>query len=407
MRFRAPLVILGALVATVVLTAAGVVAYRAGTGWMRGAAGGTPTAVSSATLGGSGPGTLVSAMTMPNLTGALTSLGVRSARVVYRSTEGDTGAPTVVSGTVFVPKGTAPQGGWQVVAFGHGTTGIQQPCAPSLSENLLGQAPVVAGFIKLGFAVAFADYQGLGAEGNHPYLDARTAGRNIIDAVRALRATFPDISSQFGAFGGSQGGGAVWAADEQVAEYAPELTLVGAVALSPAADMVGLVDKAQRGTLTADQRPLMQWVLESLGRLHPQLNLDDFRHGVAAANWKALSACAGALVHTRAEVAPDIGAFDFAPSSPTAAAALTGLLRDWALPQRPLAAPLSVVYGTSDTYIDPDWTTRAIAGACERGGTVRWRLEEGKGHADIDAADQIAWLVDRFQDKPLANGCVN
>lgn len=407
MRIRPVAVVLAAVAATLVLTAAGVVAYRAGASWLRGGAGGAPAAVSSATLGGSGPGTLVSAMTMPNLTGTLTSLGVRSARVVYHSTEGDTGGPTIVSGTVFVPKGTAPQGGWPVIAFGHGTTGIQQPCAPSLSDNLLGQAPVVAGFIKLGFAVAFADYQGLGAAGNHPYLDARTAGRNIIDAVRALRATFPDVSRQFGAFGGSQGGGAVWAADEQVAEYAPDLTLVGAVALSPAADMVGLVDKAQRGTLTTDQRPLMQWVLASLGRLHPELKLDDFRHGVAAANWDALSACAGALVHTRAEVAPDIGPFDFAPASPRASAALTGLLRDWALPQRPLSAPLSVVYGTADTYIDPEWTTRAIAEACARGGTLLWRLEDGKGHADVDAADQIGWLVDRFHQKPVANGCVN
>ncbi|WP_059020671.1 lipase family protein [Mycobacterium sp. M26] len=407
MRWTRPVVILGALVASLVLTAAGVVAYRTGALWMRGAGAGAPVPVSSATLGGSGPGSLVSAMTMPTLTGALTSLGVHSARVVYRSTDGDSGDPTVVSGTVFVPKGTAPQGGWPVLAFGHGTTGIQEPCAPSLSDNLLGQAPVVAGWIKLGFAVAFADYQGLGSPGHHPYLDARTAGRNIIDAVRALRATFPDVSSHFGAFGGSQGGGAVWAADEQVAEYAPELTLVGAVALSPAADMVGLVEKAQRGTLTTDQRPLLQWVLASLGRLHPQLNLDDFRHGVAAANWDALSACAGALVHTRAEVAPDIGPFDFAPSSPRAAAVLTGLLREWALPQRPLAAPLSVVYGTADTYIDPEWTTRAIAQACDRGGMVVWRLEDGKGHADIDAADQISWLVDRFHDKPAANGCVN
>ncbi|WP_328354027.1 lipase family protein [Mycobacterium sp. NBC_00419] len=406
MRVPRSVVIVGALLATVLLTAAGVVAYRTGERLVRGATA-PPVAVSTANLGGTGPGTLVSAMTMPNLTGVLSSLGVRSARVVYRSTEGDTGEPTVVSGTVFVPKGSAPQGGWPVVAFGHGTTGIDQPCAPSLSDDLLGQAPVVAGFIKLGYAVAFADYQGLGAAGVHPYLDARTAGLNILDAVRALRATFPEVSTTVGAFGGSQGGGAVWAADEQAADYAPELKLVGVVALSPAADMVGLVDKAQRGTLSTDQRPLMQWVLASLGRLHPQLDLDDFRRGVAAANWAALSACSGALVHTRAAVAPDIGPFDLAPGGPRPAAVLTGMLRNWALPQRPLSAPLSVVFGTADTYIDPEWTSRAIAAACARGGTVVWRLEEGKGHADIDAADQIAWLVERFQDKSVANECVN
>lgn len=394
------------LLAVLVVAAAAVLACRVGQSLLRDdGAGRPPVPVALATLGGIGPGVLLTAMTMPALTTSLTSVGVQAARVTYRSTEGDTGTPTVVSGTVFVPSRAAPAGGWPVVAFGHGTTGIQQPCAPSLSDNLLDQAPVVAGFIKLGYAVAFTDYQGLGAAGDHPYLDAKTAGLNIIDAVRALRATFPDVSTRFAAFGGSQGGGAVWAADEQAAGYAPELTMVGAVALSPAADLTGLVDKAAQGTLTADQRPLFQWVLASLSRLHPDLNLDDFRRGVAARNWEALSACSGPLVHVRAAVAPDIGPYDLAPSGPVAAGRLRDLLGNWSLPQQKLSAPLSVVYGTADTYIDPQWTTHALAAACARGGIVVWRLENGKGHADIDANDQVSWLADRFLGKSPANDC--
>ena len=60
--------------------------------------------------------------------------------------------------------------------------------------------------------------------GLHPYLDSRTAGLNIIDSVRALRAAFSDVSARWVALGGSQGGGAVWSADEQVASYAPNYT---------------------------------------------------------------------------------------------------------------------------------------------------------------------------------------
>jgi alpha-beta hydrolase superfamily lysophospholipase len=310
-----------------------------------------------------------------------------------------------VSGTVFVPAGTAPADGWPVVAFGHGTTGIQQPCAPSLSSTLLNQAPVVEGFLKQGYAVAFADYQGLGVGADHPYLDARTAGRNIIDSVRALRATFGEVSTRWAAFGGSQGGGAVWSAAEQSGTYAPELPLVGAVALSPATDMTGLVDKAAQGTLTIDQRPLMQWVLVALARQHPELKLDDFRRGVAAENWEALSACSGPLVQTRSDVASQIGPHDLAPSGPGASAQLEDLLRAWALPQQRLSAPLSIVYGAEDTFIDPDWTTKAIVKACALGGDVVFRLEPGKGHGDVEADDQIAWIADRFADKPVGNDC--
>ena len=105
-----------------------------------------------------------------------------------------------------------------MIALGHGTTGIDEPCAPSLSESLLGLSTPVAGFVLNGYAVALPDYQGLGSAGVHPYTDARTAGLNMIDSVRALRHTFKNVSNRWAAVGGSQGGGAAWAADEQASD---------------------------------------------------------------------------------------------------------------------------------------------------------------------------------------------
>ncbi len=260
--------------------------------------------VAGADLTGSGPGSLVSAMTMPGFLREVHTDRVQAARVVYRSTSED-GQPTVVSGSVFVPEGGPPGGGWPVIAYGHGTTGIDEPCAPSLSDSLLGSAQVVAALITKGYAVAFADYQGLGTPGVHPYTDSRTAGRNMIDAVRALRATFKDVSNRWGAYGGSQGGGAAWAAAEQARTYAPELDLVGAVAISPAADVTGLVDKAQQGTLTIDQDAALSMIIESLARLHPDINRDDYRHGAAARNWDAIVACSGPEMPGRSQAIKD------------------------------------------------------------------------------------------------------
>jgi pimeloyl-ACP methyl ester carboxylesterase len=361
--------------------------------------------IAHADLRATGPGSLVSAFTMPDLAATVEGMHQQSARVTYRSTSGDDGSETVVSGAVFVPLGPPPPGGWPVVAFGHGTTGIDEPCAPSASKSLMGTAGVVAGLTGKGFAVVMPDYEGLGAPGVHPYTDARTAGLNMIDAVRALGHTFKNVSKRWAALGHSQGGGAAWAADEQARQYAPDLDLVGAVALAPAADVTGLVDKAQTGTLTQDQRLAFTVVVESLARRFPDVHRDDYRRGVVAQSWDVLTACAGPLVDQRPAAATRLAPDDIKPATPEAAARLRDPLARWSLPQEPLSAPMYVVYGSDDTLIDAQWTTDAIARACALGGNVEWDLQPGRGHGDIDFGAALTWIVDRFAGNTAVNEC--
>lgn len=367
--------------------------------------GGQPVPIQAANLTGSGPGSLVSAMTMPGLVASGDGRHLQAARVLYRSTSGDTGAPTVVSGAVMVPVGPPPPGGWPIVAFGHGTTGIDEPCAPSNSDSLMGMSGVVAAIIGKGFAVVMPDYEGLGAPGVHPYTDARTAGLNMIDAVRALRLTFKNVSSRWVALGHSQGGGAAWAADERARSYAPELDLVGAVALAPAADVSKFVDKAKAGTLTQDQMLAFPLIIESLARRFPELSRDDYRNGWATRSWDALTACSGPLVNQRPAAAAGLAPAQLVPSSPTAENRMRDQLQKWALPQESLSAPMFVVYGSNDTLIDAQWTTDAIARACALGGTITWQLQPGKGHGDIDFSAALSWIVERFAGQPAANDC--
>lgn len=150
-----------------------------------------PQTITTADFATDGPGSLVEAMTIPTFDRSVSNLGGTTAKVLYRSTSGIDGTPTEVSGALFVPPGDPPPGGWPVMAFAHGTTGIQQECAPSASNDLLGSVGLIKSYLELGFAVAAADYQGLGTDGNHPYLDNRTAGLNVIDSVRALRKLSP------------------------------------------------------------------------------------------------------------------------------------------------------------------------------------------------------------------------
>ena len=58
-------------------------------------------------------------------------------RLLYSSTDGIDGeTPIAVSGSLFLPLGTAPEGGWPLVAWTHGTVGIADHCAPSWTALL-------------------------------------------------------------------------------------------------------------------------------------------------------------------------------------------------------------------------------------------------------------------------------
>ena len=367
--------------------------------------GGPPVHVASADLKDAGPGSLLEAVTMPGVTRTFLGRDLEAARVVYRSTSGDTGDPTVVSGSVFVPTGKAPPGGWPVVAFGHGTLGIDNACAPSLSPDLSSYIGVVGVLAKLGYAVAFPDYQGLGTKGVHPYADSKTAGLNMIDAVRALHRTYPNISNRWAAIGGSQGGGAAWAADEQAAAYAPELTLVAAAATSPPTDLSGLVDKAQEGTLTTEQGAVTQAIVESLARLHADLNRDDYRHGTAKEYWDVMSDCSDDTAYRRGEAIKRLGPHDLTPDSAEAAIHLRDLLLKWAIPQRPLSAPLYVWYGGQDPFIDAAWTKAGIQRACDLGGSITIDFDPNGGHNPPTGDAVLAWIKDRFAGRPAVNDC--
>ncbi|MDI9894203.1 lipase family protein [Rhodococcus sp. IEGM 1381] len=353
---------------------------------------------------GTGSGSIVSAETMPNLPIQVRLSGVNAAKVVYRSVQPGVGEREV-SGSVFTPEGDAPDGGWPVISYAHGTTGIEQACAPSESSSLLGASALVQGFTTAGFAVAITDYEGLGHPGNHAYLDNIAAGYDVIDAVRALRIVFPDVGTRWAAFGGSQGGGAAWAASELAGSYAPELDLVGAAALAPAANMVGLVDKAIAGTLTTDQGPLMQWVLESLSRRDPALNLDDYRSGNAAQDWSALTGCTPDKAAARDDAVKRLGDRDFAPRSDEAAAVLRDALTAMAVPKAPASAPILVAYGDADTFIDAAWTDAALAQACSLGDVITIDRQVGRGHGDVNGDAVNQWIGERFAGVPAQNNC--
>src|SRR5205085_6311204 len=156
----------------------------------------------------------------------LTSAG-STAVVLYRSTAMD-GSKIAVSGLVSVPKGKAPKGGWPVISWSHGTTGIADSCAPSKTPKapLVGYVdPQLNTWLREGYAVVRSDFEGLGTPGVHPYLIGHSEARGAIDIGRAARQLYPKISKSWLSAGHSQGGQAALYAAADGPKWAPELKL--------------------------------------------------------------------------------------------------------------------------------------------------------------------------------------
>jgi hypothetical protein len=137
----------------------------------------------------------------------------RAFKLTYVTTNAR-GKRALSTGTLFLPKGKAPRGGWPVISWAHGTSGLADKCAPSLVGPALPKRdrPYLANWMREGYAVVASDYAGLGTPGLMAYLNGRSEAHNIVDIVKAGRAYARKQSSllarKWVVIGQSQGAGA-------------------------------------------------------------------------------------------------------------------------------------------------------------------------------------------------------
>jgi pimeloyl-ACP methyl ester carboxylesterase len=154
------------------------------------------------------------------------------------------GTPDAVSGSVSIPNGKPPPGGWPVITWAHGTTGVADSCAPTRVRANTPVAPYVTyvnpelnAWLDAGYAVVRTDFQGLGTPGPHSYLIGEAEGRSTLDIVRAARQLDPSIGKRFLIAGHSQGGHAALFAANEAKGWVPDLKLRGTAAFAPASHL--------------------------------------------------------------------------------------------------------------------------------------------------------------------------
>ncbi|WP_328856607.1 hypothetical protein OG579_15085 [Williamsia herbipolensis] len=125
---------------------------------------------------------------------------------------------------LYRPSRPAPPGGYPIVAFAHGTSGIADECTPSANSyrpNIAIEADFLQRLLDAGYAVVATDYAGAGTPGTQSYVNTDVEGKNVIDSVIAARALGVPLAHRWAVAGYSQGGGAAVGAAHVVSAYAP------------------------------------------------------------------------------------------------------------------------------------------------------------------------------------------
>lgn len=321
-------------------------------------------------------------------------------RILYRSTD-RLGKPAIVSGLLVAPAGDPPEDGWPVAAVCHGTAGLPRGAAPSMSidansdETAFIYAKNIKPFLDAGYAVAFTDYEGLGAPGGHSYLVGAAEAANVLDSVRAIRrfSGIP-VSDRLVVWGHSQGGHAAAFAVERAPSYAPELKPSAVVLVAPAAELREISDMV----LETKQRTYMSLLVllsvASWTHAYPELEEDD-----------ALTAPGALLLHPAAEVfRMRYGALCCRPFTPAQLfhPEVMGKWEPWfeqnTPGNRPLDVPILVQQGEDDEVI-PIATNRSFVARLRAAGEdVTFEAYPGQSHTGVlepCTPDAIAWLDER------------
>lgn len=336
------------------------------------------------------PGTVVAVRPLP---AELRLAGSGAAwRVWYVSTSWN-GRRTVVSGTVTVPVGRAPAGGWRVVGFGPGFNGTPDACAASRAGTPPFVRPLGAALLAAGYAVAVTDYEGIGTPGEGSGVNGRAEAAALIDAVRAARRVAP-VSRAWAAVGYSLGGHAALWAGSLAASYAPELRHLGTVAVAPTTQW-GL-QSAASGVSAAPLNPAVPY----LGRTLPVTDRGAFRaEDVFTARGLELVAAAGRLcVADLAAAAAGVTNGDAFRDPPAAGAVFASLLADDEVPVARYPRPVRLAHGTADAL--PAALTELTAGQLAAAGTdVAYVPVGGADHFTVLASVApavVGWLGEMF-----------
>ena len=304
-------------------------------------------------------------------------------------------APVSVTGVIAVPNGTPPTGGFPVVSWAHGTNGMADVCAPSLSPA--SDIPLANTLLDQGWVVTATDYQGEGTPGLHPYLAGFNAAHNTIDIVKAARQlTAAHAGTSYVVWGHSQGGHTAMFTLKIGAAYAPGLQLKGVVAGAPPSQFQYVYNSLKNS-------PFRYYLLMAAGGLHAAYGNTKAPLGQVLTPLglqqipKLDKGCTGYLVQQFGGLTTE----SLVKADPFTVPAWKQILiaNDPGKFTTASAAPLLIIQGGQDEQI-PVISTGLLANQlCSVGQVLQRWVYAGQSHAGViapSANDMVQWISHRF-----------
>ena len=320
---------------------------------------------------------------------------VSAIRILYHSRSAD-GRDVAASGVVLVPNGKKPPaGGWPVIAWTHGFSGVGRRCAPSLTRNI-GHGPFLAMYVNLGYAVVATDYTGLGTSFRNAFLDGPSNASDVIHALSAARSAVPGLSARWLVMGEAEGALAAIAVAEKESEL-HDPNYLGAIAISDLASLRDIYEHSGVGSSSLMTASLAY----GIKTVFPQFQVTDVLTEQALGLYRDLEQ----------ECVPTTGATPYPKQVTKPNWESNAFVSQYFARNDPGRVPLHgpiLVVGAGDNSPATGMTARAISRMCKQ--AVRVETEQYPGVdpgsvIGVSVRDQISWIEGRFGGRPAPSNC--
>ncbi len=334
--------------------------------------------------------------------------GRRAVRFLY-SSESFSGDPVAVSAAAFLPNGEAPEAGWPVIAWSHGTVGIADVCAPSWQGRSPRDVDYLNHWLEQGYAIVATDYEGLGTPGPHPYLHCKAAAMGNIDAVVAAHSLGWSLSNKWMVTGQSQGGHGALCTAVHASDRARSLSFVGTLATAPGVSFL----KAYSGQHTQGDAPMryLGVVLLNVTGMEtftPTFSAEKALTEPARAMLPRVEeACVFELLREGAELGLTTSTtFTTIPFSETPG--VRDAVKHMEIPATRLGEPLLIAQGTHDTMTPLPLADAYASEHCAAGTNLTYLVYEGAEHSgpmSVGRDDFSKWAAARFRGDATPGNC--
>jgi hypothetical protein len=320
---------------------------------------------------------------------------VSAVRILYYSRSA-TGEDVAASGVVLIPgEGNPPAGGWPVITWAHGSTGVARTCAPSLMRNV-GYGSFLSMYVKLGYGVVAADYTGLGTNFRNAFLDGPDNAVDLIASISAARAAVPQLGTRWIVMGEAEGSLAVVAVAEKQNEIR-DPGYLGGIAISGVAGTREIYEQSAQSGL------MLTSLAYGIKTVYPGFQVTDMLTEKGLALYHDIE-----QMCSRTTTTPELSPAEMVKPGWENNAYVRLYFARNSIGQTRAYGPILVVTDDADQGIPATMTAQAVARMCKQGDWVRWDrypdLEPGRVIGD-SVRDQIAWIEARFAGRQTPTNC--